>query len=792
MKIKNSKLLIQGKNENYEFDMVLKFRELNLMPMDEYDRYTKLHRYYKPILEKLIEEEKIPPIDFGKLKKLIKNWVKDGLYAGEKTVQEEYISNLIKLLKSNKIKFNSKIIVADDIVEGTIGREYITYPDADVAVVNKIETDLDRAKGGLDNEKLVSNVRRIIQKIKDLANNKSTTIMNFTDIISDHILALMKTTPQYGLEDRKEIYAFWEKIHGIHGSLIEEGESLIKALNDVPDLDKKLISNFKRTLESINKNNYVVQIEGIDVIDTDIEEQAEQLFTAFYNRKNSGNPQTVSLTSVDPKPKKYDILTALYVDTVLGGAFYDGDKVKIKELQKALTDYNGIFVGEDEKEFAKFTKELKNVDSVVGVISEKDAKEIEETGGAIVNEETLTKTYIPLMILSPDYLNTHYPLVETAMYVSLYKGFEGIQNVYKKLIMDTVSLFTVGKIQTGGAIRGKAVSGPQFKDNKTPPTYSETWGRKETEYRKYEKTMTDKLYDFILILKEYLIIPMETPKFSLGIDFSFTETTEYDALVVLSSKREIKGKNPMTKKINLSLKTRAMLHTKYSKSGPAIINHTSIVAIKVFLEELNKPFDFDELQVKAVDLISAMQKTMTTRKSNFTKEDFKDIKTNIESEIHSFINAIAVRINKDKNPPFNRTDIPLTDIKRLQEIHSFQILKDFIVKNEDSLKANRNNLNTIVQLINTIQTSDTLSIKLLSAHDGLRLIKGMPIHYGFKSLYSFEGVSSMVDELSLNHGIDITAMDIAKAVETIDSYESIGNDIGISEESVYIIKANFR
>ena len=126
-----------------------------------------------------------------------------------------------------------------------------------------------------------------------------------------------------------------------------------------------------------------------------------------------------------------------------------------------------------------------------------------------------------------------------------------------------------------------------------------------------------------------------------------------------------------------------------------------------------------------------------------------------------------------------------------------------MVANKDTLKATRGTYDEIVKLIDIIsednlgnvksrEDNKTINKKLLEAHDGIRIIKGWPIHYGLKSIYSIEGINNMKDELGTYYGVDLTAMDISKIVEEVDSYSNIAKQNGISEEKVYLIKANFR
>tara|TARA_R110000822_G_scaffold106697_7_gene235021 strand:- start:861 stop:3377 length:2517 start_codon:yes stop_codon:yes gene_type:complete len=809
-----------------------KFTFLKLMGMNPREQKNKMQRSYSEDIDKLVAEDKLEDQDISELGYLMKDWLKE-LAEGNKLPQQAYVDSLVIDLKKAKVKINGQPIVSDHLFS-IISTDHLTYiaveRDSAEEIEEKLATAIERKY--LENQEVViANVKRIISKMKELkgsAPKGKGELRHFTGIINQQTIALLTNTPSYSLDERENIYSFWKKVHESHGKLIKIGQSLIKELQTSSQFknkqDKETVKEFKEIIEAVEKNNYVVLLDEVKVIDTTVEEQAMQILTAFMNRKEEGSLGKVKITSnKNYKGEKYDILTALYVDSVLGGAFYDGDEKKIEELQDALSTFDMVFTGDNEKykkEFNKLTDGLSAINPIIGHIKETELDDLdklsEERALIAANTYKAGGHYVPATILSMEYLRKNYPTLDTSTYINLNKS-RPYQQLYKDLFNVCARLVTIGSSGRGGSVRGKA-NMPQFPKDKRPKTYSQTFVGTETEFKDLKDTskfpsskgnkdfedlpefhlIGDKIFSFITELRNYLITPMITPKVGLGIDFDFTQTMAYDIITSLTTSSDLleglNSKDSVELNVSLNIATRAMLMKKYGSEGggAGMFSDTSLNAIKEFLEELNKPFQFVLLQQKAVKLIAAIQKTMTTRLSGFDDKVYNQIKNNMESEIHSFIDAISIKINRDKNAPFNRTDIPLTDIENLQDIFSFQILKDFLVINKDDLKANRDNIDTIIQLINTIKTSDILSMKLLSAHDGLRLIKGMPIHYGFKSLYSLEGVSNMVDELSLNHGIDITAMDIAKAVETIDSYESIGKDIGISEEGVYIIKANFR
>jgi len=81
--------------------------------------------------------------------------------------------------------------------------------------------------------------------------------------------------------------------------------------------------------------------------------------------------------------------------------------------------------------------------------------------------------------------------------------------------------------------------------------------------------------------------------------------------------------------------------------------------------------------------------------------------------------------------------------------------------------------------------------KLLKAHDAIRKALGKPVFYGFMPI-SYYSIEKMVDYLYKNKQVDLSHLEIGNIVKSFDSHKNISKEYGITEESVYLIKANFR
>ena len=82
--------------------------------------------------------------------------------------------------------------------------------------------------------------------------------------------------------------------------------------------------------------------------------------------------------------------------------------------------------------------------------------------------------------------------------------------------------------------------------------------------------------------------------------------------------------------------------------------------------------------------------------------------------------------------------------------------------------------------------------KILKVHDSIRILKGLPIYYGRGSLSSMDDIGETIDTAKRIFDVDIIGTEIVKMVEEVDSFSSISKSVGVSEEVVYFVKANFR
>jgi hypothetical protein len=282
----------------------------------------------------------------------------------------------------------------------------------------------------------------------------------------------------------------------------------------------------------------------------------------------------------------------------------------------------------------------------------------------------------------------------------------------------------------------------------------------------------------------------------MGIPFEFTSSVGFQTVVRYLKKHHGAISVDATQ-INPDLTLFSALHDAHEERGGAQASSSDLTAIKAFLVLLSKDFSFGDLVKKTVNLAIALFNISNNLK--WTPTEKEQAQNNIETELAAFIGGVAKHIGRTltdddnfhgKNP---KEEYEKTRINQIGQIKSFVMIKNFIIANKKGLKAGLyDRVDEIVALFNRLRKSDDIASKILSAHDSFRIIKGMPVYYGLKSPYCFDGMNNSIDSIKNKFAVDITAMEVNYILEEIDSFSNIAKSVGVSEELVYYVKADFR
>jgi hypothetical protein len=580
--------------------------------------------------------------------------------------------------------------------------------------------------------------------------------------------------------------------------------------------------------------NYVHQFESIQVVDDPNEETALKILLAYLNKRNAGlilegeeeeeeeEELDVEHNTMEGSKKlgghapistkefreifrEVDILSAMYIDAFLGGAIINSvtDKKRIVEI---LTSHKGSITipDKDDAELSSFIEELREME-----VYEGDA-------------------YAPMQILDRKYLSSNFTndgatkIIRTKENAKVAKNYSNLNDVYLELFDTVADLVTISlgrgatnihvptyinmdendKAKDKARYSQAALSKPtKFKppieiDLKT--IEANKFATKETKEEaiadaKATNELLSALHNFIQSMEEYIIIPILNTEMNMGIPFEFTNSVGFKTVARYLRKHH--SAISVNEKIDVNLSLFTALQTAHEERSGGQATKNDLKIIKGFLLMLSRDFVFGELQKQTFLLSEALFNLANN--SELSSEDTDLIQENIESELAAFIGGIATKLDRTNLEDFHGKN-PLEEyaknnVDNVQQVKSFVTIKDFIVANRQGLKAGFFNIvDDIVSLFNKLRKSHEIESKILSAHDNFRIIKGMPVYYGLKSPHCFDAMNASIDSIQNRFGVDITAMEVTYILEEIDSFSNIAKSVGVSEELVYYVKADFR
>ena len=101
----------------------------------------------------------------------------------------------------------------------------------------------------------------------------------------------------------------------------------------------------------------------------------------------------------------------------------------------------------------------------------------------------------------------------------------------------------------------------------------------------------------------------------------------------------------------------------------------------------------------------------------------------------------------------------------------------------DRLKAARDSMQIV---------KSDLELDLLQTHDSIRKMIGKPVYYNTSKLDNFEHVNTAMSMLKEEYNLDVSAVEVENIVNDFGAMEDVATKHGVSPESVYFLKGNFR
>ena len=626
-------------------------------------------------------------------------------------------------------------------------------------------------------------INKNIDAIIDIVDDKIAGRLDISDETLTEIEVRDTVNMLHGYSDfasrssRNKIYSYWKKIAGKHQPLCDTLDKLIEVLPDNQEtqslksavmlfkkkgkyvqlmkpinVSKKVKSPVKATMDIIDA--YVQNELGV-VVDEDEDDDSRPHIQSTKDSK-----ETSGQTLTDIIPRQMDILGALYLERYLDGVFLDFSPSVISQItsttKSAIKDHFGW---SSEEQMSKLDKHLRRIQRI---------------------EEAKGQNYLPMYILNSN-INSGFEYIETEMLddeivssqtVNLSQVNDTIETLFDALLDVLVDQRLMISGQTS-AKRGQKYSKQVSTDSYYSAVYSAS--KQKAKDMKEQKTQVKAVLDAI---EDYFYRPLFNPKMTLDINFDFKNDIKFKQLRLVSDSD-----------VALAYKE---LFKAVSRGKGEILSLAELKRVKNFLEVVNKP------NMVLIDVADKMEKLLPVIEELFF--DSKKVVETFKDEMASYLGHLYSILPEHRKKQtraviFGRKILDSKyEIKDESEITVIMTLQDFF--NDPTVSSIMSNsskqvIKDIKELIGEFKKSE-IEDKILSIHDSVRILKQLPVYYGKGSLSSMNDLGEIIDTAKKTFDVDIIGTEIVKMVEEIDAFSNIAKSVGVSEEVVYFVKANFR
>jgi len=626
--------------------------------------------------------------------------------------------------------------------------------------------------------------------------------------IRDDILTFMGSTSKKILDRKDTIYNTWKEIEGRFDGVKKQSEIVKKQFG--------LEDNHPFAKATADLENYIVAYSPVSVKKSNPELVALDLLDAFMKRSgrnvfetdstvtiDSVGMPTVEGTSMTDKTEAkntiarealqaankglgvaVDPISRYYMNKMLGGAFMDErDTEQIIDL---LKDYSKrITFG--KRDYENLDKFIADIPNIAGASTDKVFLPIHFSRGFLdAGDNKMDSKIDPINKIWREYFMALGGLIE--------QGY--------RMPKKTKQTSNIGTI-------GEEVKGAGAKINLN--TYVAQFQGRPMKFKETSKEQAEALKELFVRLELYMFSPLSNPFITLGYNFKdIKKTSSYKIMSVYADRNNVlegeltqdENKNwvfagqPFESKAEAetarsngstnSTKAISALYQLLDKRGGNMITNKQIKIIEDFLESLRVNVEVESVKIQTNKLYKFVIRRLYKKAGKGFLDRAREGLGRLVASVFNKINETgSVTTLGVDSADFKGEDYNIDDVVALLE------LKDFLAENADRLN-NQKKAESLVGKFNQISKANPIKNKILQAHDSFRILKGLPIYYGKGQIDSVEDLSKMIDVVYDKMGIHIVGNEIVKMVEEIDSFTSIATNVGVTEEVVYFVKANFR
>jgi len=782
-------------------------------------RRTFLKKLINKIYDDLVTEGKIEQVDDKELRAFIKEIriAFDSAIEGKEGSQDfdaqsskdvdaevrekENLNKLLTMIFGSTIKIRNRKITSNNFKQRVEPSSVTVTGKAkgkdSIALGRLIDTEQGKAvleEDGLYELSQEPEVKEKLKQIMEYADEFKAGNLGVKDMVAIQMRGTVKELLGWGRfadkGKRESIYSSWGEVSKKHAVVVEKVRELVKAIT-------------------------------VDAKDSEMKEKIEALKTANKNFEKNGQyvglfkPQSIAENRDSEVDATMKVITA-YVEGKLGlvDSIPVAERGEVDESDRGSSSQYGAYTEGKAKTKDGFTNMFKDEMDILGYYYVKEYMD-----GIFINEESLPniKQATKAILQGPKFgfessdqmrdLDEHLNKLERVKlsrrkaYMPLYilEGglgkYTGIVELYEKnkdgVLEKTDSIPpSLGKLD--GAIRGlfealidvlvtskmrvgDTVSAPAGQDELGDPlNYGEVYSSRPTQSRELKNVQTE-VREVLQAVEDYFYRPLFDPSMNLNLNYPYKDTLDFKELLLLTES-------------DFALAYKAMFRKTVNTEGD-VIDSSDLQRILRFLIETQKP----NMQVSNIK--TAIINLRTVFEELF--EDDKKLLDMYEKEMASYLGHLFVETGEKKRTTLFGIDINSAyrenPIEEVKEMTIIMALQDFLTDTTAKAMISGNS-KTHAKILDEINELKKMEIenKILKVHDSIRILKGLPIYYGRGSLSSMDDIGETIDTAKKIFDVDIIGTEIVKMVEEVDSFSSISKSIGVSEEVVYFVKANFR
>jgi hypothetical protein len=644
----------------------------------------------------------------------------------------------------------------------------------------------------LDLEKVMPLLEKVFEGIDRYYDEGSVDGDIISIDIKDDVASFIGNEPYIKPSKRKAIYSSWKSVAAKHKDVYESVKALKKALgsnsksaklnsaNEIFNNSGQYVVEFKSAkvkeqkassaiftlIERLEAGKIAIEEEGIGV-DGDSNYYTEILETEVLDSRTVKEINNLASKNMDP-------LGYSYLTKYTHGILTDATELdELSELAEAAKELYGF---DSEQE----VQELQNALDKMG--------QIKPVSG---------KYFLPIQITLDGNISRLFgPTLEaeeiiedemTGNIITREKNPTKISGVIKSLLSALEDILMEQKMTTGQTVvasRG-GQSGITGKRGYVDDSYISSYPSVKGKPKKFDAEIEGKIKDVLSALDEYLYKPLLNPAMTLDLDFRIKGFSSFKSIRTMSSSDFSRAYNTLTNNAN-------------SRRG-RLFRNDDLKNIRGFLKSINTP------NIDVNNVIEEANKLTFTIKRLFRD---RQVMKQYKEEMAAFIGILNLRSDKQtREMKFQGITIPSTTEEAMGDetrpsrarieatsLTVMATLKEFLLDEANQTQISSKGSVTakeIKTILNELRKSD-MEEKILEIHDSLRILKGLPVYYGQGSISSIDDMDSIITSSREKFNLDLTSMDVVKMVEEVDSFSNISSNVGVSEEVVYFVKANFR